>query len=163
MKNKKAQIKIFETIAVLIVFFFILSIGMIFYAREMEKSQLTELEEGFELQALDVIQLTSNLPELQCSSDNIIIENCFDLAKLKSFAQIYQGQNIQYYTNVLGKSRVVLNEIYPGSDTWTLHDQKPLDDKKWNTMHKSQIPISILDNLDDGQYRAAVLTIEVYR
>ncbi|MBS1266904.1 MAG: hypothetical protein MAG795_00873 [Candidatus Woesearchaeota archaeon] len=160
---KKAQTKIFETIAVLVVFFFLLSIGMVFYARESKINSLAERERGYDLQALDVIQVVSNLPELQCSSDGIIIENCFDLAKLESFEEL-KGKNSQYYTNAFGFSRIIIDEIYPNDDNkWEIHNQKPEDDRKWSSMDKSTIPISILDNLDNGQYRAAVLTIEVYR
>ena len=77
MKSKKAQIQMMETIAVLLIFFVILIIGFIFYIRTAGFGQAQKVTKDQELQSIRVSQAISFLPELQCSSKNIIKDNCF--------------------------------------------------------------------------------------
>jgi len=49
MKTKKAQIKMFETIAVLLIFFVLIGFGLIFYGRIQEKTIQETAEGNFEL------------------------------------------------------------------------------------------------------------------
>ena len=110
--SKKAQMKMGENIAVLFVFFLIIAFGMIFYMRVLKHTSQTRDIENFELQSIKIAQLVNFLPELQCSSDNIVKDACIDLYKLQAFKDIV-NKNQDYYYNLFKFSKIEVDEIYP--------------------------------------------------
>lgn len=160
----------FETISVLVVFFFLMAFGFAFYSRQQQTSALRNLDEGFDLKTIDIIQRVSNLPELQCSSENIIKENCFDLGKVNSFAGIASNHK-QYYHSLFDYSKIRLELIYPDTlpspppspapppPPWELYNNEPLE---WSYKSEDQIPMSLYD-ARERKYYATVLIVEVYR
>ncbi|MBI2652893.1 hypothetical protein HYX00_05490 [Candidatus Woesearchaeota archaeon] len=121
--NKKAQIQIGETIAVLFVFFILIVIGFIFYAKVMKGSIESEKEEFSQLKSIAIAQRVMFLPELQCSEDNIIRDNCIDVLKLGS-AQSVMGTNQLYYYDLFGISDVNVAQIYPSQQRWSIYSRK---------------------------------------
>ncbi len=82
---KKAQLKMMETIAIMIVFFILLALGFGFWYKMTKASAVQEEEK---LSALKIVQITQRaifLPELQCSEKNVIRDSCFDKIKLGIF------------------------------------------------------------------------------
>ncbi|MBW2970948.1 hypothetical protein KY320_02180 [Candidatus Woesearchaeota archaeon] len=160
----KAQVKMFETVAVLVVFFFLFGFGMVFYMGAQKSSFEASQSDSFEMQAIDVLQIVSSLPELQCSTDNIVKENCFELQKIIAFKSVTATpQARSYYYNLLRYSNIEVNKIYP-DNTWIgfsnpLYDNKPAD---FTQASKSLIPISVYD-AKTREYYAAVLEVTVYR
>ena len=70
MKNlKRAQIQIGETVAVLAVFFILIVIAFLFYARVIKSNANTEADEAFQLTSVAISQRVMFLPEIQCSKD----------------------------------------------------------------------------------------------
>ena len=80
MINKKAQVKMFETIAVLVVFFMIILFGFMFYTRVQQTTFEAETEEQIILRAIDLSQNIFFLPEIQCIGEHKI--DCIDILKL---------------------------------------------------------------------------------
>jgi len=111
---KKAQIQIYETIAVLFIFFLLVAIGFIFYARIFKSNVDIETYESSQKRSIAIAQRVMFLPELQCSEDNIIKDNCIDLLKLEA-AQKVMKQNEIYYYDLLEYSTVNASQIYPNS------------------------------------------------
>ena len=68
MNNKKSQIKMGETLAVLIIFFFLLMFGYSFYAGIQQRNFIQELAQVESLRAIQLAQRVYYLPEIQCSS-----------------------------------------------------------------------------------------------
>ena len=130
-----------ETIAILIVFFMLVVFGFIFYTQVMKGSYAVKLEEKTQLRAIELAQKASFLPELQCSEENIIKDDCIDLLKLNAAAAIMQNNPIYYY-DLLEFSTITIEEIYPETNSWILYD-RPLEDFK--NKISTNIPISIYD------------------
>ena len=111
MNEKRAQVKMMETILVLLVFVFLLGIIMIFYAR----FQITELnkaaEELKEQRAILLINKVLSMPELRCSVSfgGASEINCIDTYKLLAFAQIKE----KFENEFTGLSNARITKYYP--------------------------------------------------
>lgn len=166
MKNKKAQIKMFETIAVLLIFFVLVGFGLIFYANVMRGSVEDTAEEQFELKAIQTAQLVSFLPEIQCTSptsSNIVVDDCFDTLKLEALADILNDPSNQrikneYYFDSLGYSKVYIEQVYPSISEWIIYERT-----KTNTRSNSsvRVPVSLYDTITNS-YNFGILNVEVY-
>lgn len=158
--NKKSQIHMMETIAVLFIFFVLAGIGLVFYLNIMKGNIDVEKEEIRQLQAIEIAQRTVFLPELQCSEgEDIIKSGCIDVEMLKAFLELDMATaNQVYYHNRLGFSRIVINQIYPTSTSWVLYD-KPLD--KFSDKITTNLPIS-LKYPKENKYSFGVVEVNVY-
>lgn len=161
MKNKKSQIKMFETIAVLLIFFVLVGFGLIFYGRIQAGSFQATQEENFELKAIQTAQLVSFLPELQCSSDGIITDDCFDILKVEALREfINQTPNIrnEYYYDLFGFSSISIEQIYPPGVSWLIYEKTTERTKAKSSI---MIPVSLY-NASSREYNFGVLNIDVY-
>jgi len=154
-KMKKAQIQIGETIAVLFVFFILIIIGFMFYVKIIKSNIELETEELSQLRSVGISQKIMFLPEVQCSEDNIIIDNCIDILKLDS-AQSIMKKNEIYYYDLLEFSDVSISQIYPNEAKWNLYSRKIED---FNSKFVTNVPISLYDPAT-RKHGFGVLTIE---
>lgn len=115
---KKAQIQIYETITVLFIFFLLVGMGFIFYAKVFKGNVDVETYESSQKKSITIAQRVMFLPELQCTEDNIIKDNCIDLLKLEA-AQKVMKQNEIYYYDLLEYSTVNISQIYPANPVIT--------------------------------------------
>ena len=114
-KQKKAQMKMGETIAVLIVFFLLLFFGIFFYSG-IEKRQATQkISEIQQKTSIDISQIVTFLPELKCTSEDISQTLCLDILKAEAFKDFSQ-QNSEYYQSIFGNTKIELVKIYSGFD-----------------------------------------------
>ena len=144
--SKKSQIHMMETIAILLIFFVIIVIGFMFFMRTASVSQEGKVTKDQELQSIRVSQAISFLPELQCSSKNIIDENCFDKFKLNAFETMKNNPGedfINFYYPFFYFSEITVKQIYPPGDNWVLYN-KTLN----GTSYKTTIPILLRDPVE---------------
>jgi hypothetical protein len=85
--HKKAQVKMTETVFILLIFFILLGLGLIFYGNVQKTLIGKGIKEGFEKKAVLISQKATFMPEVQCSFKNNIIDSCYDLYKLQGFAE----------------------------------------------------------------------------
>ena len=157
MPRKKSQINMLETIVVLAVFFILVVFVFIFYLKVSETNVEIEKEENAQSNAIKIAQKASFLPELQCSQEHGVIDNCIDLLKLNAASEIIQENEVYYYDRLLF-SRITINEIYPGTNDWMLYD-RPLED--FSNKIVTNIPISLFDPIDDKN-SFGVMTVELF-
>ncbi len=84
--QKKAQIHMTETIAVLFIFFILILFGLIFYAQFQKSAFKEKAEELLQKRATETMLKVLFLPELACSERSLSEDNCFDLAKVQAVA-----------------------------------------------------------------------------
>jgi len=95
---KKAQIKMGENIAVLLVFTVLLVLGIVFYVQYKRGAIKDELREQRIKTGIEIAQRIAYLPEVQCSEDGIQRENCYDKAKILGASKVMkENQNFYYY------------------------------------------------------------------
>ena len=152
---RKAQIQIGETIAVLFVFFILIIIGFIFYVNVIKGNIEQEKDELSQLRSVAIAQRVMFLPEVQCSQDNIIIDNCIDVMKLEAAHGIMK-QNELYYYDLLEFSNITISQVYPNEVKWNLYSRKTSDFK---SKFVTNVPISLF-NPATRKYSFGVMTIE---
>ena len=148
----KAQIKMLETVAVLVVFFILLVIGSSVYfgiqnSRVDKERILYEDAEAF--RALVKLQ---SLPELDCSFASARTINCFDLYKLKSFSALKNDTDfMDFYYPIFGDAQIKVNLIYPVNGSFVLYD---ISSTNYKTMIKKYIPVVVYDSVFSKYYFA---------
>ena len=157
MNKKNAQIQMMETIAVLFIFFILVVMGFVFYAKILKGNIEEQKEESIQLNAIEVAQRASSLPELQCSEDNIVSDNCIDILKLEAASGIMRQNDVYYYDRLLF-SKVTVNEIYPGSNEWELYS-RPLDE--FSNKITTSIPISLFNPIENKN-SFGIMTVELF-
>ena len=157
MNKKNAQIQMMETIAVLFIFFILVVMGFVFYAKILKGNLEEQKEESIQLNAIKVAQRASSLPELQCSEDNIVSDNCIDILKLEAASGIMRQHDVYYYDRLLF-SKVTVNEIYPGSNEWELYS-RPLDE--FSNKITTSIPISLFNPIENKN-SFGIMTVELF-
>lgn len=159
--SNKAQIKLWTTISILIIFFVILMISFIFYARfeEIGIRRAAEREEA--LRAVRVAQVAANLPELKCLIGTVEKGACFDLYKLDASVDVMNTEFVYYY-DYFGFAEITVEKIIPGSppQSWVLYSNPGGK----NSSHAAQIPVSIYDVLAEPypKFYFGVLEVRSY-
>lgn len=156
MKNK-SQIQIGETIAVLFVFFILVGISFIFYAKVIKSNLETDREELSQMRSIGIAQGVMFLPELQCSEDNVIRENCIDLLKLQSAKEVMSSNIIHYY-DLLDFTEINITQIYPEKTKWELYSRRIQD---YNNRYLTNVPVSLYDPIAKT-YSFGILSIETF-
>jgi len=136
---KKAQIQIGETIAVLFVFFVLIIAGFMFYVKVIKGNLEVEQEEQSQLKSVGIAQRVMFMPEVQCSDDNIITDNCIDILKL-SIAQSVMKENELYYYDLLEFSNISIVQIYPDESKWNIYSRRTGDVK---SEFVTNVPVSL--------------------
>jgi hypothetical protein len=155
--KKKSQVQMGETIAVLFVFFILVFMGFMFYTKIIKANIGEESAERNQLKAIEIAQRVSFLPELQCSQENIVTDNCIDILKLGAASEIIPKNEIFYYDKFL-LSTISIKEIYPGSSEWILYDRPP---EGLANKISTNIPIALF-NATQRKYSFGVLTINTF-
>ncbi len=163
--SKKGQVKMFESIAVLIIFFFLLSFGFTFYGKMQQISNMKKMRQATEIDTVSLAIKTSNLAELQCSIKNVGEPNCYDWYKIKAFQHMLQDSEnneflTDHYYQKLGYSRIELNIIYPDHDSILLYN-RTRDLAEGGGSIVTLMPISVY-NPTDKKHRFAYLNITYY-
>jgi len=118
----------FESIAVLIIFFFLLSFGFTFYGKMQQISNMKKIRQAVEIDTVNLAIKASNLPELQCSIKNVPEPNCYDEMKLHAFRDI-TGDTINmefmtdHYYQLFDYSTIMLNVLYPPQESLLLYNR----------------------------------------
>ena len=148
----------FESIAVLVIFFILIMFGFIFYTRIQKTSFETELQEKSTLKAIDLSEKIFFLPEIQCSRNNIPQQGCIDKLKLSAATKLI-AQNKATYIDIFGNSYLHIEQVYPIEASWILYDQQKQED---SGKISTQFPVSLYDAGTDT-YSFGVLYVDLYR
>jgi len=110
--------KMFETVAVLIIFFFLLAIGSVFYFNAQKSSIQKDKVKASEQYAFQIVLKALYMPELDCSFLVTQKDNCIDTIKLKEFARLLANESIRndYFTE-FGYASIKVNSVFPSNST----------------------------------------------
>lgn len=167
-KSRKAQMKMMENVAVMIIFFMLLSLGFIFYGKIGGHSAKQDIEKYVQQQAVKLAKVVAALPEVRCSEENVPVQDCFDLLRVEETALKTKDLNTQrYYFEILGYSRVAIEEKYPGNGIIEVYDNQPnlaqaasIEEITFNYI-PIYIPITLF-NATTNQYSFGVLEVGTY-
>ena len=171
--NKKAQIRMTETIAVMFIFFVLILFGIIFYSKYSEVAYQEKQAELMGKKAVEITSKTIFLPELICSRGSAEPElYCLDILKLNQIPKTFKNNFGDYYFDLFPNTKISVEEIYPGNSSWVLYD-KPKKTKLSNgtfvTSQQKEETHFLLTLKDEvggkekkGEYGFGVLTVGVY-
>lgn len=156
----KAQVKMFETVGVLVVFFMIMSLGFVFYFFVFEHTSTGETERQLALHNIQTVHTALSLPELECSVGKSRKRGCIDKQKAASFSVLMSNEDILMdYFPILKFSKVSLEVIYPPSNAFnlTIYDHK----MNSSSFAHTTVPIRVYDIIDK-QFNYGVLRVKRY-
>jgi len=155
----KAQMRIGESIIILFIFIIFIAVGFSFYSKVNRSSFQAQFDESATMLAIETAQKVSLLPELQCSSGNIEVKNCFDIMKVSILAGLQSDTEVvEHYFDVFGPSTITIKRIYPESEpgeesSWTIYNQPP---QTFTRRIPTQIPILLYDAKEKSYYFGAL-------
>ena len=156
---KNAQMKMGETIAVLIVFFMILFFGIFFYANMERRDIQSRMEKMEEKKSIDISQIISFLPELKCTAENITKSLCIDKLKKDVFASQIGNEYSEYYQSHFSNTKIELAEIYPNVGDYLTIYEGVISDQYFTTY----IPVSLFDPTEyPGRHTIGLLKVTYY-
>lgn len=160
----KAQIKMFETMGVLVIFFFLIVVAASFYFQIQRTSLQRELEKQNQLRSLQSVEKALYMPELDCSFVSVQKDNCFDKMKLKALSShLGLSPDEDYlvdYFGLFGFSEITVTQVYPasGEQPTMLYKNIP---EKYTSVISAQSPILLFDPLSN-RYNFGVIVVNVY-
>jgi hypothetical protein len=160
---KKSQIKMGETIMVLVVFFFLVVLGLIFYGNYQANSMGKQKDIDAQRSAMKFAIGITRFQELFCP--DFQEGGCFDKKKLEYFANLSNDITIKRdfiltYSDVFGTSKISVVQVYPsGGDNYTLYNVTSQKSKK---IKRNFLPVIIRDSESDLN-KYGYLEIETYQ
>lgn len=145
---KKAQIKMMETIAVIIVFFMIIMFALIFFANGKMKGVQQSLKDKTFLQAVEVQNVIYHLPELQCSVAGVVCESTLDTVKLTTLSE--KTENCTYDPTANSKEFLCLL-IIPQPPA--LMKNPDLKSKYYDLFKFTSIEVHVLYSINSRYYK----------
>ena len=146
---KKSQMKIGETILVLMIFFILITLGAVFYVKIESYSSISDRQQKLDQHTIKIAQQIKQMPELVCTQSAIEQFDCIDFLKLQEFSnlnnlnspaftQIYQ----QKFLNV--KASII--QTFPSSQSFQLFDNLLTNTKSTNKLF---LPITLHNDIDN--------------
>lgn len=124
---KKSQMKMGETVAVLVVFFILIMVAMVFYTDFKKTSIEKKRLEAQELKGIEIANMISFLPEIKCSDYMCVgCTDAIDIIKLRMMIDGYDLpivlNNRLVYVPQFIYSSISVKLIYPEMSTGLLED-----------------------------------------
>jgi hypothetical protein len=142
----------FETLAVLVVFFFLLIFGASFYFKLQENSLERQAQLSLDLQAVQIAQKSLTLPELRCPFPYAERRDCIDIDKAKAFKDLLsreENARISYLENTFGFSSLTVNTAYTAfniPEFISIYDQPRLESEGFIAV---QLPVLLYSGAED--------------
>jgi len=157
LRSRRAQLRIFETLAVLVIFFFFIAFGMNVYFVVQRAGIEKEIERVQDLRSVQVAQKAMSLPELDCVVVGVQREYCFDALKLDAVRSVVASPSVaDVYVPVFGYSTVSVTRFTPSRQSWSVYDRRrPGDERRF------QAPVLIYDPVRFS-YGFGMLEVTVY-
>ena len=147
---KKSQIKMIESIFVIIIFMIIFVIVIVFLSRFQRSESDFQRTEASLQKSIELAQIFSSLPEISCTEGSTFVENCVDILKLESFNNM-ASSDVIYYFDLFRYGTITVRKFYPEPENereWVLYDvQKP-----GSGFFSMGIPMAIYDPITRRTY-----------
>ncbi|MFQ5621421.1 MAG: hypothetical protein ACE5FT_06280 [Candidatus Nanoarchaeia archaeon] len=149
----------FETIAVLMVFFFIVAFGLGFYFVIAKAGAQKALLRQQQIEAVENAQRLTTLPELDCTQNGVQTERCVDRLKVMELDSMLDDDETRaYYFPTLGYTRLVIREVYPTGDEWEIYDRPRGEGYSWTT---TLLPVKVYNPFSD-KYSFGAIEVRNY-
>lgn len=153
--NILGQIKTFESIAVLLIFFFLVAVGINFYGNLKE----IELEENKDaLLSLKTVQLANivvTMPELSCSLNGVTTSSCIDIVKL----EVWSDNDLDNrYFDIFGTASIRIVQLFPNEQEWLIYNRTEEDA---TALVPTRIPVNLFDPREGTSGTKSMAYVEI--
>ncbi|MFH2019901.1 MAG: hypothetical protein ABIJ34_00655 [archaeon] len=154
--QKKAQLQLMENTFILIILFIIFAIAFVFVMVMQQAEQRDKISEFKDLEMMKKAQVLNFLPEMQCSDNNNLDPDCYDILKIESFTK-YLGTDTLYYHSLLGNVKIKVVRYDPSPEvnkeiqSWEVYDF-PKPDEKDMGYKEVQFPVLLKDVRESSSY-----------
>lgn len=162
-KQKKAQLQIMENAFILLVIFIILIIAFVFVVAFQRAEAKDKEKEFLQLELIKKSRILNFLPEMQCSDNNNLDPDCYDMFKIDSFSKTVKTEDF-FYKPLLGNIKITIRRFDPSPDinkwfdTWEVYDNpKP----EFNGIMPIEFPVLLKDSVNNTNY-FGVIFLGVY-
>ncbi|MBW2998174.1 hypothetical protein KY321_01425 [Candidatus Woesearchaeota archaeon] len=114
IKSKKAQLQMLESTMVMFILFFLIILGIVFYNNVLNEKYKNMGEKFNDYQAIQIVQKISSIPELQCTKNGLLTQDCYDVGKLANFERLWK-RNPTYYRKEYGLTQAKVTLVYSPS------------------------------------------------
>ncbi len=143
----------------MIIFFILLTGGLVFYARISSYTSTQQQEENQKLNAMSIEQRIRHLSEISCTNDAVVIFDCYDLSKIHALQQIIPYHTPYYQSVIFKNARVTITSVYPTQDQILLFE--PVETRNSVRNQPFRTPVTLYDPLSDTT-NFGYITAEVY-
>jgi len=158
--SRKAQMKMIESILVMVIFFFLLVFGIAFYAGFSSKSGDKRRGESTDIKLMQTAQRVHYMPELQCTKDGTeVVADCFDMIKADAFKTF--AANNSRYSKLYYNTMINITQLYPNNGIITstmIYNNSGLKNPNLEFFY---LPITLYDATENS-YSFGIATIGVY-
>lgn len=169
--EKKGQVQIMQTVFIVILVFIILFIAFIFYLNYEKESMNIDIASQKEKEGVLVASYMLTTPEISCSQNLDVKQNCFDASKLAVFQpNLYP----EYYSDYFKKSNISIiiffgnitpgvcdeenNIVFPNCNEFRIYENVPMQ-YEGNDFY--YVPVSVFNPLTNS-YAAGYARVEVF-
>lgn len=161
--KKKAQLQIMENIFILIIIFIILILALVFVIAVQRSNQQDKVRELQEIELIKKSRVLNFLPEMQCSDNNDLDPDCYDILKIEAMQEIFD-QDKDYYPELIGQVRILVRKFDPSPEVnswekeWLVYDKPKAD---FIGYREVQFPVLLRDVTSNSDY-FGVIYLGVY-
>ncbi len=163
--QRKSQLKIGETIFVLMIFFIMMTLGAVFYVKIQSVSGNEEQQKQLDLRTIKIAEQVKSLPEIVCTQSAIQEFDCIDLIKLTAFSTMMnnqqQKQYKQYYSQVFTNVNIKVQQLYPAEISYPLFSNTAVITKgAKKSVSTIFLPVTLFDPIKN-ENSFGIITVEV--
>ena len=174
--TRQAQLKMMESMMVIVIFIFLIGVALIFYGGVQRQSLKNYATEKSEMGAIILTQDIAFLPELSCTDKNVAVDTCVDLYKAQALYAVLNDPtpNIPaqlYYRQKFQNTNISFKIVYPPSrkTDWEPIYTPDLDDDgdgvpdvRITGKQTAELPVAIKDPSQlYNEYSVGLLRVEV--
>jgi hypothetical protein len=155
VKGRKGQVQMGETIAVTVIVIVLLVLGIVFWNKMSSTNSEDVKIQSQELSVIEIANIASSLPELQCSESGVSQAKCLDKHKITamnmSMDDSSQSSIKKYYNEYFGYSKITIMILYPipnnpADENITIYDAGLANVA---TSRLITLPVNIYDSVQD--------------
>jgi len=164
--NRRGQVQLGETTAVIIIVIILLVIGIVFWSNVSKSNVTTIITQSQELSVIEIANIVPELTELKCYESGVNKVKCLDWYKVLAMNESINNKDDKsaflFYNDYFKNSKITIVRIYPDvseNQNITIYDAK-LD----NTAKKLliSIPVNIKDYVSQKTYYGTIIVEGYY-
>lgn len=162
--ERRGQIQLGETVAVVVIIVILLILGIAFWGRESGSGIVDTQKQSRALAVIEIANTLPDLPELKCYKSGVSEVKCIDMYKAISMKDAMSDDEVlKYYNNYFMNSKITLYIIYPPVPEGQ-EENITIYDARFNAKTDTKLidlPVNIEDSVN-GITRFGILSVEGY-